>query len=65
MSDYVDRTIVVTSLNSAPIELLESTKKMLTNVNAKVAGVIVNRVPRRKGSGKSYYYYENTEEEKQ
>lgn len=65
MSDFVDRTIVVTSLNSAPIELLESTKKMLTNVNAKVAGVIVNRVPRRKGSGKSYYYYENTEEEKQ
>lgn len=65
MSDYVDRTIVVTSLNSAPIELLESTKKMLTNVNAKVAGVIVNRVPRRKSSGKSYYYYENTEEEKQ
>ena len=65
MSDYVDRTIVVTSLNSAPIELLESTKKMLTNVNAKVAGVIVNKVPRRKGSGKSYYYYENTEEEKQ
>ena len=65
MSDFVDRTIVVTSLNSAPIELLESTKKMLTNVNAKVAGVIVNKVPRRKGSGKSYYYYENTEEEKQ
>lgn len=65
MSDYVDRTIVVTSLNSAPIELLESTKKMLTNVNAKVAGVIVNKVPRRKSSGKSYYYYENTEEEKQ
>lgn len=65
MSDFVDRTIVVTSLNSAPIELLESTKKMLTNVNAKVAGVIVNRVPRRKSSGKSYYYYENTEEEKQ
>ena len=64
MSDFVDRTIVVTSLNSAPIELLESTKKMLTNVNAKVAGVIVNKVPRRKGSGKSYYYYENTEEEK-
>lgn len=65
MSDFVDRTIVVTSLNSAPIELLESTKKMLTNVNAKVAGVIVNKVPRRKSSGKSYYYYENTEEEKQ
>lgn len=65
MSDFVDRTIVVTSLNSAPIELLESTKKMLTNVNAKVAGVIVNKVPRRKSSGKSYYYYENIEEEKQ
>ena len=65
MSDFVDRTIVVTSLNAAPIELLENTKKMLNNVNAKVAGVIVNKVPRRKGSSKSYYYYENTEEEKQ
>ena len=65
MSDFVDRTIVVTSLNSAPVELLENTKKMLNNVNAKVAGVIVNKVPRRKGSSKSYYYYENTEEEKQ
>ena len=65
MSDFVDRTIVVTSLNAAPIELLENTKKMLNNVNAKVAGVVVNKVPRRKGSSKSYYYYENTEEEKQ
>lgn len=65
MSDFVDRTIVVTSLNSAPVELLENTKKMLNNVNAKVAGVVVNKVPRRKGSGKSYYYYENIEEEKQ
>ncbi len=64
MSDYVDRTIVVASLNSTPVDLLESTRKMLTNVNAKVAGVIVNKVPRRKGSGKSYYYYENIEEEK-
>lgn len=65
MSDFVDRTIVVTSLNSAPVELLENTKKMLNNINAKVAGVIVNKVPRRKSSSKSYYYYGNIEEEKQ
>ena len=64
MSGYVDRTVVVTSLNSAPIELLESTKKMLNNVDAKVAGVIVNKVPRRKGTASHYYYYENTEDEK-
>lgn len=65
LSDYVDRTILVNSLNLVPIDLLENSKKALNNVNAKVAGVIVNKVPRRKGKNRSYYYYENIEEEKQ
>jgi capsular exopolysaccharide synthesis family protein len=57
LARYADKVIIVSSLNYTPIDMLENTKKSLENVNAKIAGVVVNRV---KGSSSSYYskYYE-------
>ncbi len=52
----VDKTIVVTRVKITPMEELEKTKKMLENVKANVAGIVVNGV---KTSAKKYYgnYY--------
>ncbi|MBQ8043330.1 MAG: CpsD/CapB family tyrosine-protein kinase [Clostridia bacterium] len=52
----VDKTVIVTRVKVTPMEELEKTKKMLENVGANIAGVVVNGV---KTSGKKYYgkYY--------
>lgn len=52
----VDKTVIVTRVKVTPMEELDKTKKMLENVGANVAGVVVNGV---KTSGKKYYgkYY--------
>lgn len=52
----VDKTVIVARIKVTPMEELEKTKKMLQNVNANIAGVVVNGV---KTSGKKYYgkYY--------
>ncbi len=52
----VDKTVIVARVKVTPMEELEKTKKMLQNVNANIAGVVVNGV---KTSGKKYYgkYY--------
>jgi len=52
----VDKTVLVARVKVTPREELEKTKKMLENVNAKIAGVVLNGV---KTSAKKYYgnYY--------
>ena len=52
----VDKTVIVSRIKVTPMEELEKTKKMLENVGANIAGVVVNGV---KTSGKKYYgkYY--------
>lgn len=52
----VDKTVIVARVKVTPMEELEKTKKMLENVNANIAGVVINGV---KTSGKKYYgkYY--------
>lgn len=52
----VDKTVIVARVKVTPMEELDKTKKMLQNVNANIAGVVVNGV---KTSGKKYYgkYY--------
>lgn len=52
----VDKTVIVARIKVTPMEELEKTKKMLQNVNANIAGVVVNGV---KTTGKKYYgkYY--------
>lgn len=63
MSTLVDKTLIVSSEGTTPKELLNNTKKSLDNVNAKIAGVIVNKV-NTSGSryyGKYYSYYGDKE----
>ena len=52
----VDKTVIVSRVKITPMEELEKTKKMLENVGANIAGVVVNGV---KTSSKKYYgkYY--------
>lgn len=53
MSTLVDKTLIVSSIGYTPLSLLQNTKKSLENVNAPIAGIIVNKVPVKKGG---YYY---------
>lgn len=53
MSTLVDKTLIVSSIGYTPLSLLQNTKKSLENVNAPIAGIIVNKVPIKKGG---YYY---------
>ena len=53
VSRYADKTLIVSTIGYTPIDLLENTKKSLENVNANLAGVIVNKVPVSRGG---YYY---------
>jgi len=53
MSTLVDKTLIVSSIGYTPLSLLQNTKKCLENVNAPIAGIIVNKVPVKKGG---YYY---------
>ena len=55
VSKLVDKVVIVSAMKQTPIELLEQTKKSLVAVDAKIAGVIVNKVPNKNGG----YYYGN------
>ena len=57
VTKYVDYTIVVTSYKSTPIEMLKKACKSLENVNAKIAGIVFNKVPTK---GSKYYNYYNS-----
>ena len=52
----VDKTVIISRVKVTPMEELDKTKKMLENVGANIAGVVVNGV---KTSSKKYYgkYY--------
>ena len=52
-----DKTVIISRVKVTPMEELEKTKKMLENVGANIAGVVVNGV---KTSAKKYYgkYYD-------
>lgn len=54
---YVDKVVVVSASNYTKMSLLENTVKSLKNLNADIAGVILNKVPQYATS--SYYggYY--------
>ena len=59
MSTLVDQVLIVTNEGHTPKEILEETRKSLENVNAPIAGVVLNKI-NRKGSayGRYYSYYE-------
>lgn len=56
VASKTDKTVIVSRIKVTPMEELEKTKKMLENVGANIAGVVVNGV---KTSSKKYYgkYY--------
>lgn len=53
MANKADITIIVAKYKSTPMELVEKSKKSLENVNANVAGVVLNQID---DSTSSYYY---------
>ena len=57
LARLADKVVIVSSLNYTPMDMLINTKKSLENVQANIAGIVVNRV---KGSSNNYYskYYE-------
>lgn len=56
LTKYVDKTVIVTSLNQTKTTELEFTKKSLMSVGADIAGVIVNRTSDIHGSYYGNYY---------
>ncbi|MDD3242020.1 MAG: CpsD/CapB family tyrosine-protein kinase [Bacilli bacterium] len=59
MSSLVDGVVIVSSLKTTPVNLLEETKKSLENVNANIIGVIVNRVDNKSKKYYGHYYGES------
>lgn len=56
LTKYVDKTVIVTSLNQTKTSELEFTKKSLMSVGADIAGVIVNKTSDIHGSYYGNYY---------
>lgn len=57
LARLADKVIIVSAIDHTPMDMITDTKKALENVNASIAGVVVNKV---KGTANSYYskYYE-------
>lgn len=53
---YSDRVVLVCSINRTDVDELEKAKKSLENINAKIAGVVVNRTSVNKRGKYSNYY---------
>lgn len=58
VAGLVDRVIVVASANYTKIEDLNATKKALEKIDAKIAGVVLNRTSAERRGKYSNYYYE-------
>jgi capsular exopolysaccharide synthesis family protein len=56
VTKYVDTTVIIAAYKSTPRELLKKSIKALEAVNAKVAGVIFNKVPSTSNGYYSRYY---------
>ena len=60
MTRLADVVLIVARAKRTTLELLESTKEALENVNANIAGVILNRVDKQDSKYyKNYYYYQS------
>ena len=58
LSKLVDKTLIVSKYGYTDIADLEATKKALENVNANIAGVVINKVPKTRSKYGNYYYAE-------
>lgn len=60
MTRLADTVLIVARAKKTPIDLLKNTKAALENVNAKIAGVVLNYVEKKNSKYyKNYYYYQN------
>lgn len=60
MTRLADVVLIVARAKKTTLELLEGTKEALENVNANIAGVILNRVDAKDSKYyKNYYYYQS------
>lgn len=57
LSRIVDSSIIIAAHKITKKDALERVIKNIQNVNGKLAGVVINRVPTSKGYGSRYYYY--------
>ena len=57
LASLVDGVVLVSSYGQTTFEGLTRAKVQLENVDAKILGVILNKVPTSKRSGHYYYYY--------
>ena len=57
MASLVDKVVIVSSIGDINIEVLKNCKQSLNNVNANIAGVVVNKSPETSSSYYSYYGY--------
>lgn len=60
MAKYVDKVVIVCSVNYTKVEQLINTQKTLENIDADIAGVVVNKIPEAYSGYYGYYghYYE-------
>ena len=56
LSKIADKTVIIVKYGSTNIDALEDTKKALDNVDASIAGVVVNKIPKSKTKYGNYYY---------
>lgn len=56
ISKNADKVIIVSKYGSTDVADLENTKKLLQNVGAKLAGVVINSVPKARSKYENYYY---------
>lgn len=61
ISQYSDGGILVVGAGEADRDVVLKAKTLLEKVNSKILGVVLNKVDSKKGRGKYYYYYEDTE----
>jgi capsular exopolysaccharide synthesis family protein len=57
LSTAVDGTLLVAASGIVRGDFLQRAKEQLEQVNANILGVVLNRIPIKKGSSYSYYYY--------
>ncbi|MEG2348491.1 MAG: CpsD/CapB family tyrosine-protein kinase [Clostridia bacterium] len=62
LSKFVDSTIIVASVGETKKDMLANTKKSLENVGAKIAGVVLNKMPNDKRKEYTKYYAHYSDE---
>jgi len=64
IASLVDKVLVVASLNEAQKAEIKGTTKSLENIDAHIAGLVINNINTRKSKHSGYYYYYSSEDDK-